>query len=108
MYDGKPQRAIGADISERSQWQERNECCDLMAETIQVEGVTLAGDKNYDTQECNGELRGMNITRMWRRTSTNRRSAVDQRTTRHAGNEVSQQTAKTSGTIVRWMKMVGC
>jgi hypothetical protein len=44
--------------------------------------VTLGGDKNYDTQEFVRELRGMNITPHVAQNDTNRRSAVDQRTTR--------------------------
>ena len=47
--------------------------------------VTLAGDKNYDTQELVREFPGMNITPHVAQNDTNRRSAVDQRTTRHAG-----------------------
>jgi hypothetical protein len=47
--------------------------------------VTLGGDKNYDTQEFVRELRGMNITPHGAQNTTNRRSAVDARTTRHAG-----------------------
>jgi hypothetical protein len=38
------------------------------------------------------ELRGMNITPHVAQNDTNRRSAVDQRTTRHAGYEVSQRS----------------
>jgi transposase len=63
----------------------------LMAETIPGgKRVTLAGDKNYDTQEFVRELRGMNITPHVAQNDTNRRSAVDQRTTRHAGYEASR------------------
>ena len=40
----------------------------LMAEAIPREASDLGRDKNYDTQEFVRELRGMNITRMWRRT----------------------------------------
>src|ERR1700686_1271309 len=65
----------------------------LMAEAIPAgKRVTMGGDKNYDTQEFVGELRGMNITPHVAQNNTNRRSAVDERTTRHAGYEVSQQT----------------
>ena len=56
--------------------------------------VTLCGDKNYDTQEFVKELRGMNITPHVAQNNTNRRSAIDQRTTRHAGYEVSQRKRK--------------
>jgi IS5 family transposase len=80
----------------------------LMAETIPgVKRVTLAGDKNYDTQELVRELRGMNITPHVAQNDTNRRSAVDQRTTRHTGYEVSQRKRKRVEQSFGWMKMVG-
>jgi IS5 family transposase len=64
----------------------------LMAVTIPGgKRVTLAGDKNYDTQELVRELRGMNITPHVAQNDTKRRSAVDQRITRHAGYDVSRR-----------------
>jgi hypothetical protein len=58
----------------------------LMAETIPPgKRVTLGGDKNYDTRESVRELRGMNITPHVAQNTTKRRSAVDERTTRHTG-----------------------
>src|SRR6185295_11893028 len=80
----------------------------LMAETIPGgQRVTLGGDKNYDTQEFVRELRGMNITPHVAQNDTNRRSAVDQRTTRHVGYEVSQRKRKRVEQSFGWMKMVG-
>src|SRR6476620_541046 len=80
----------------------------LMAETITGgQRVTLGGDKNYDTQEFVRELRGMNITPHVAQNDTNRRSAVDQRTTRHVGYEVSQRKRKRVEQSFGWMKMVG-
>src|SRR3984957_1287734 len=80
----------------------------LMAEAIpRWKRVTLGGDKNYDTQEFVGELRGMNITPHVAQNDTNRRSAVDQRTTRHAGYQVSQRKRKRVEQVFGWMKMVG-
>jgi hypothetical protein len=69
--------------------------------------VTLGGDKNYDTREFVGELRGMNITPHVAQNTSNRRSAVDERTTRHAGYEVSQRKRKRVEQSFGWMKMVG-
>ena len=69
--------------------------------------MTLGGDKNYDTQEFVKELRGMNITPHVAQNNTNRRSAVDQRMTRHAGYEVSQRKRKRVEQSFGWMKMVG-
>ena len=80
----------------------------LMAEAIPGgKRVTLGGDKNYDTQEFVRELRGMNITPHVAQNDTNRSSAVDQRTTRHAGYEVSQRKRKRVEQSFGWMKMVG-
>ena len=80
----------------------------LMAEAIpRGQRVTLGGDKNYDTQEFVRELRGMNITPHVAQNDTNRRSAVDQRTTRHLGYEVSQRKRKRVEQSFGWMKMVG-
>ena len=80
----------------------------LMAEAIRPgKRVTLGADKNYDTQEFVRELRGMNITPHVAQNDTNRRSAVDERTTRHAGYEVSQRKRKRVEQSFGWMKMVG-
>jgi hypothetical protein len=66
--------------------------------------VTLGADKNYDTGEFVRELRGMNITPHVAQNTTNRRSAVDERTTRHAGYEVSQRKRNPTWGSPRWNK----
>jgi hypothetical protein len=86
------------------------EGCDVagMAESIPPgKRVTLGGDKNYDTQEFVRELRGMNITPHVAQNTTKRSSAVDERTTRHAGYEVSQRKRKRVEQSFGWMKMIG-
>ena len=80
----------------------------LMAEVLPPgKRVTMGGDKAYDTQEFIRELRGMNITPHVAQNTTNRRSAIDERTTRHAGYEVSQRKRKRVEQTFGWMKMVG-
>jgi len=69
--------------------------------------VTLGFDKNYDTQEFVRELRGMKITPQVAQNDTNRSSAIDQRTTRQAGYEMSQRKRKRVEQSFGWMKMVG-
>ena len=61
----------------------------------------------YDTREFVQELRGMNLTPHVAQNTTNRRSAVDERTTRHAGYEISQRKRKRVEQSFGWMKMVG-
>ena len=53
------------------------------------------------------ELRGMNITPNVAQNTSNRRSAIDERSTRHAGYEVSQRKRKRVEQSFGWMKMVG-
>jgi len=80
----------------------------LMAEAVPPgKRVTMGGDKNYDTREFVRELRGMNITPHVTQNTSNRRSAIDERTTRHAGYEVSQRKRKRVEQSFGWMKMVG-
>jgi transposase len=80
----------------------------LMAEKIPgTKRVTLAGDKNYDTRELVRELRHMNITPHVAQNNTNRSSAIDARTTRHAGYAVSQRKRKLVEQSFGWMKVIG-
>jgi transposase len=80
----------------------------LMAEKIPgVKRVTLGGDKNYDTKDFVRELRRMNITPHVAQNNQNRVSAIDERTTRHAGYEVSQRKRKRVEESFGWMKIIG-
>jgi transposase len=69
--------------------------------------VTLAGDKNYDTQDFVSTVRQMRITPHVAQNNTNRSSAIDARTTRHAGYAISQQKRKRVEQSFGWMKMIG-
>ena len=94
-------------LSEASGRAERDAAL-LMAEALPAgKRVTLGGDKNYDTREFVRELRGMNITPHVAQNTTKRRSAVDERTTRHTGYEVSQGKRKRVEQSFGWMKMIG-
>jgi transposase len=69
--------------------------------------VTLGADKNYDTAELVAALRGINVTPHVARNDTNRSSAIDGRTTRHPGYEISQRERKRVEEIFGWLKTVG-
>ena len=69
--------------------------------------VTLGGDKNYDTQDFVSTVREMKITPHVAQNTKNRSSAIDRRTTRHAGYEISQQKRKRVEQSFGWMKMIG-
>ncbi len=69
--------------------------------------LTLAGDKNYDTRDFVRALRRLRVTPHVAQNTTNRSSAIDARTTRHAGYAVSQQKRKRVEQSFGWMKMIG-
>jgi transposase len=80
------------------------------AEMVQRRGkrrVTLGGDKNYDTQDLVKQLRQQRVTPHVAQNNTNRSSALDGRTTRHAGYAVSQRKRKRVEEIFGWMKTIG-
>jgi transposase len=82
-----------------------------MRMAVRIDGdarVTLAADKGYDTKEFVSEMRHMNVTP---HVSQNVRrpggSAIDSRTTRHAGYKISQQKRKRIEEVFGWLKTVG-
>jgi transposase len=80
----------------------------LMAEAIPGDQrVTLGADKNYDTAQFVADARSLNVTPHVAQNNTHRRSAIDERTTRHMGYKISQQKRKRVEEIFGWMKTVG-
>lgn len=68
--------------------------------------VTLGADKGYDAESFVETMRENNVTPHVAQNNTNRRSAVDGRTTRHEGYAVSQRIRKRVEEIFGWMKMI--
>ena len=68
---------------------------------------TVAGDKNYDTRNFVADVRAAGFTPHVAQNNTNRRSAIDGRTTRHAGYTVSQRIRKRVEEPFGWIKTVG-
>lgn len=80
----------------------------LMAERLDgADRVTLGADKGYDTKEFVKEMRGMNITpQVAQNNNRPGGSAIDERTTRHGGYQVSQQKRKRIEEVFGWLKTV--
>jgi len=77
----------------------------LMMEAIPGDhAVTVGADKGYDTKNFVEEARNLNATP---HVAQKKHSAIDGRTTRHAGYAVSQQKRKRVEEIFGWMKTVG-
>jgi hypothetical protein len=79
-----------------------------MVGTLPAAGrITVGGDKNYDTRDCVAQFRELDVTPHVAQNTTNRRSAIDGRTTRHAGYAISQQKRKRIEEIFGWLKTIG-
>ena len=69
--------------------------------------ITLGGDKGYDTADFVKELRSLKITPHVAQNDTNRKSAIDGRTTSHPNYAISQRIRKRIEEGFGWMKTVG-
>lgn len=67
---------------------------------------TVAGDKGYDTKDFIAGGRELGVTPHVSPNTTNRRSAIDARTTRHPGHVVSLRIRKRIEEPFGWMKTV--
>jgi transposase len=67
---------------------------------------TVAADKAYDTASFVEECRTLGITPHVAQNTTNRRSAIDRRTTRHPGHGISQRIRKRVEEPFGWIKTI--
>lgn len=88
---------------------EREAALTMLGELPDGGRATVGGDKNYDTRDFVRDTRELSITpHVAQYPDTKRRSsAIDGRTTRHAGYEISQRKRKLVEQAFGWMKTVG-
>jgi transposase len=81
----------------------------LMLERVEgADRITVGADKGYDTKDFIQETRGMNVTpHVTQNVKRAGGSAIDGRTTRHDGYEISQRKRKRIEEVFGWMKTVG-
>jgi transposase len=68
--------------------------------------ITLGADKAYDAEDFVNELKSMNVRPHVAQNDNGRRSAIDRRTTRHAGYAMSQKVRKRIEEPFGWIKTV--
>ena len=68
--------------------------------------VTLGADRGYDTRDFVEQMRERCVTPHVARNDNGRRSAIDARTTQHAGYGISQRKRKRVEEVFGWMKTV--
>ncbi|EHP84303.1 transposase IS4 family protein, partial [Geobacter metallireducens RCH3] len=98
---------VDARITQATGTAERDTAVEMIADVAGGKRITVGGDKGYDTKECVEELRALNVTPHVAQNTTNRRSAIDGRTTRHEGYKTSLRIRKRIEEAFGWLKTVG-
>ena len=99
---------VDAELSEASGFAERDVAAEMLARLPKRRRRrTVAADKAYDTKDFVAKTRGLGFTPHVAQNVNGRRSAIDGRTTRHAGHVVSQRIRKRVEEPFGWIKTVG-
>jgi transposase len=98
---------VGARLTQATGTAEREACLDMIGEVPTRRRITLGADKNYDVHGFVNTLRALKVTAHVAQNDTNRKSAIDRRTTRHPGYAVSMRKRKRVEEIFGWLKTVG-
>jgi transposase len=98
---------VGARVTKATGTAEREAALEMIEERKGGRRVTMGGDKGYDVQEFVADVRDLGVTPHVAQNNGNRRSAVDERTTRHAGYEISQRKRKRVEEVFGWLKTIG-
>lgn len=98
---------VDAELTEATGFAERDAALSMLKrQAPRSRRRTVAGDKGYDTAAFVAEARDLGFTPHVAPNTTNRRSAIDGRTTRHRGHAVSQRVRKRIEEPFGWMKTI--
>lgn len=98
---------VNVRLTEATGTAEREAAAEMVEDIPGQKQVTLGADKNYDTQEMVKQLRERKVRPHVAQNNQGRRSAIDGRTTRQAGYQISQRARKKVEESFGWMKTVG-
>ena len=98
---------VGAKLTQASGYAEREAALELVERIEGSHSITLGADRGYDARRFIEALRERVVVPHVAQNTTNRRSAIDARTTRHAGYAKSQRARKRVEEVFGWMKTIG-
>lgn len=99
--------AVGGCATQATGTAERDAALLLIEDIPRGGRCTLGGDKGFDTHDFVTGMREHGMTPHVAQNTSRRRSAIDGRTTRHSGYEISQRKRKRVEEIFGWLKTVG-
>jgi len=106
MTENRNGLIVDARLTEANGTAERATALDMIEDNARP-GSTVGGDKNYDTADFVAGCRERGCTPHVSQNDTNRRSAIDARTTRHPGYRISTIKRKLIEEPFGWIKTVG-
>jgi transposase len=106
MMENRNALVVDARLTEATGTAERATALDMIDDNAGP-GSTVGGDKNYDTADFVAGCRERGCTPHVSQNNTNRRSAIDARTTRHPGYRISTVKRKQIEEAFGWIKTVG-
>ena len=106
MMENRNGLIVDARLTEANGTAERATALDMIEDNA-APGSTVGGDKNYDTADFVAGCRERGCTPHVSQNDTNRRSAIDARTTRHPGYRISTIKRKRIEEPFGWMKTIG-
>jgi transposase len=98
---------VNTRLTHATGYAEREAALEMTDELDTPGRVTVGGDKNFDTRGFVAAMRERNATPHVAQNTTNRRSAIDGRTTRYPGYDISQRKRKRIEEFFGWLKTVG-
>jgi transposase len=99
---------VDAELTTADGYAERATAIEMLARLpVTPRRRTVAADKAYDTRGFIADARWLGFTPHVAQHNTGRRSAIDGRTTRHAGHQVSMRIRKRIEEPFGWIKTIG-
>jgi transposase len=95
---------VGCEVTHANGYGEREAGRELMDRIARKPRVTLGADKAYDTADFIASMWELGVTPHVAQNTSNRRSAIDARTTRHPGYHLSQILRKAVEHPFGWLK----
>ena len=107
LMENRSALVVDARLSHATGTAERETAAAMVGDLPSGGRVTVGGDKLYDTQGFVAEMRRLGVTPHVTQHTNGRRSAIDSRTTRHAGYAISQRIRKRIEESFGWIKTIG-
>lgn len=98
---------VNAELTQATGKAEREAAVNLLEQVPGAGLVTVGADKAYDTRDFVAQARALDVTPHVAQNTSGRKSAIDSRTTRHAGYAISQRCRKRVEEVFGWMKTIG-